>query len=55
MSGSGPTVFGLYPSPAAAEAARQSLAESLAAAGLESWSCGLRSAGASLMAAAPPP
>ncbi|MEB3317478.1 MAG: 4-(cytidine 5'-diphospho)-2-C-methyl-D-erythritol kinase [Cyanobacteriota bacterium] len=53
MSGSGPTVFGLYPSPAAAEAARQSLAESLVAAGLESWSCGLRSAGASLMAAGP--
>jgi 4-diphosphocytidyl-2-C-methyl-D-erythritol kinase len=55
MSGSGPTVFGLFPSPAAAEAARQSLAEALAAAGLESWSCGLRSSGVSLEEAGPPP
>jgi 4-diphosphocytidyl-2-C-methyl-D-erythritol kinase len=55
MSGSGPTVFGLYPTPAAAEAARRSLAEALAAAGLESWSCGLRSSGVSLEEAGPLP
>ena len=48
MSGSGPTVFGLYPTPAAAAAARLALAEALADAGLESWSCGLRSSGVSL-------
>ena len=55
MSGSGPTVFALFPSPAAAAAAHQGLAEALAAAGLESWSCGLRSSGVSLVEASPPP
>jgi 4-diphosphocytidyl-2-C-methyl-D-erythritol kinase len=55
MSGSGPTVFALFPSPAAAAAARQGLAEALEAAGLESWSCGLRSSGVSLVEAGPPP
>jgi 4-diphosphocytidyl-2-C-methyl-D-erythritol kinase len=51
MSGSGPTVFGLYPSPAAAEAAHQALAHDLAAAGLESWFCGFRAEGVSLVEA----
>lgn len=55
MSGSGPTVFGLYASPAAAEAARQALAEPLAEAGLESWCCGLRSSGVSLEPVNPTP
>jgi 4-diphosphocytidyl-2-C-methyl-D-erythritol kinase len=55
MSGSGPTVFGLFPSPAAAAAARESLAPALEEAGLESWSCGLRSSGVSLVEAGPPP
>ncbi|MFN9645888.1 MAG: 4-(cytidine 5'-diphospho)-2-C-methyl-D-erythritol kinase [Cyanobacteriota bacterium] len=55
MSGSGPTVFGLYPTPAAAEAARLSLAEALAAEGLDSWSCGLRGSGVSLAEAGPLP
>ncbi|MFN9548090.1 MAG: 4-(cytidine 5'-diphospho)-2-C-methyl-D-erythritol kinase [Cyanobacteriota bacterium] len=48
MSGSGPTVFALFSSAAAAGEARQLLAEALAASGLESWSCGLRSLGVSL-------
>ncbi|MFN9628689.1 MAG: 4-(cytidine 5'-diphospho)-2-C-methyl-D-erythritol kinase [Cyanobacteriota bacterium] len=51
MSGSGPTVFGLYPSPASAEVARQQLAGHLAAAGLESWCCGFRREGVSLVEA----
>lgn len=55
MSGSGPTVFALYASPAAAEAARQALAEPLAAAGLESWVCGPRSSGVSLEPVSPTP
>ncbi|MEB3260113.1 MAG: 4-(cytidine 5'-diphospho)-2-C-methyl-D-erythritol kinase, partial [Cyanobacteriota bacterium] len=55
MSGSGPTVFGLYPSPAAAAAAREALAPALAEAELESWSCGLRSSGVSLVEAGSPP
>jgi 4-diphosphocytidyl-2-C-methyl-D-erythritol kinase len=55
MSGSGPAVFGLYPSPAAAAAAREALAPALAEAELESWSCGLRSSGVSLVEAGSPP
>ncbi len=55
MSGSGPTVFGLYPSPAAAAAAREALAPALAEAELEGWSCGLRSSGVSLVEAGSPP
>jgi 4-diphosphocytidyl-2-C-methyl-D-erythritol kinase len=55
MSGSGPTVFGLFASPAAAASARESLAPALQEAGLESWSCGLRSSGVSLMEAGSPP
>ncbi|MEB3333682.1 MAG: 4-(cytidine 5'-diphospho)-2-C-methyl-D-erythritol kinase [Cyanobacteriota bacterium] len=51
MSGSGPTVFGLYPSPADAEAARQRLADDLVAAGLDSWCCGFRAKGVSLVEA----
>jgi 4-diphosphocytidyl-2-C-methyl-D-erythritol kinase len=55
MSGSGPTVFALYPSPAVAAAAQRDLAPVLAAAGLESWCCGLRDSGVTLVEAGPPP
>ena len=55
MSGSGPTVFALFPSPAAAGAAREALAEALAEAGLDSWCCGLRASGVSLEEPGPPP
>lgn len=50
MSGSGPTVFGLFPTLQAAGHAREALAEALGAAGLESWCCGLRPAGVTLVA-----
>jgi 4-diphosphocytidyl-2-C-methyl-D-erythritol kinase len=55
MSGSGPTVFALYASPAAAAAAQCELAPVLAAAGLESWCCGMRDSGVTLVEAGPPP
>jgi 4-diphosphocytidyl-2-C-methyl-D-erythritol kinase len=51
MSGSGPSVFALYPSAAVAADAQRALAPELAAAGLESWSCGLRASGVSLVEA----
>lgn len=54
MSGSGPTVFGLYPSLQAAGRAREVLAGAMAAAGIESWCCGLRASGASLVKAGDP-
>ncbi|MFO7629575.1 MAG: 4-(cytidine 5'-diphospho)-2-C-methyl-D-erythritol kinase [Prochlorococcaceae cyanobacterium] len=53
MSGSGPSLFALFPSLAAAEAAERALAGELAAAGLESWCCRLRSQGVSLEAVQP--
>lgn len=55
MSGSGPTVFGLYASLQEAGLAQEALAEALAAAGLESWCCGLRASGATLVEAGSPP
>jgi 4-diphosphocytidyl-2-C-methyl-D-erythritol kinase len=55
MSGSGPTVFALFPSLEAAERAQGALAEPLGAAGLESWCCGLRSSGATLWEPGPQP
>jgi 4-diphosphocytidyl-2-C-methyl-D-erythritol kinase len=48
MSGSGPTVFALFPTSEAAGLAQQALAEASQAAGLESWICGLRTSGATL-------
>jgi 4-diphosphocytidyl-2-C-methyl-D-erythritol kinase len=55
MSGSGPTVFALFPTPDAAGLAQRDLAEALQAAGLESWSCGLRTCGATLEKPGPRP
>lgn len=55
MSGSGPTVFALFPNPQAAGLAQRALAEPLLAAGLESWCCGLRSSGATLWEPGPHP
>lgn len=55
MSGSGPTVFALFPCLEAATLAQGALAEPLRAAGLESWSCGLRSSGATLWEPGLPP
>jgi 4-diphosphocytidyl-2-C-methyl-D-erythritol kinase len=49
MSGSGPTVFALYPDRQAAQAVHSRLAEDCATAGLESWCCGLWPSGVSLM------
>ena len=48
MSGSGPSLFALFPDQAAAEAARQSLAADLEAAGFEAWSCRFTGSGVSL-------
>jgi 4-diphosphocytidyl-2-C-methyl-D-erythritol kinase len=55
MSGSGPTVFALFPTSEAAGLAQQALAEALQAAGLESWICGLRTSGATLWEPGPQP
>ena len=48
MSGSGPSLFALFPDQAAAEAARQVLAADLDAAGFEAWSCRFTGSGVSL-------
>ena len=48
MSGSGPSLFALYPDQAAAEAARQRLAADLMAGGFEAWSCRCTGCGVSL-------
>ena len=48
MSGSGPSLFALFPDQAAAEAARQVLAAELAAAGFQAWSCRFTGSGVSL-------
>jgi 4-diphosphocytidyl-2-C-methyl-D-erythritol kinase len=48
MSGSGPSLFALFADPSMAEAARQRLAEPLAAGGFEAWSCRCTGRGASL-------
>jgi hypothetical protein len=48
MSGSGPSLFALFADPSRAEAARQRLAEPLAAGGFEAWSCRCTGRGASL-------
>ncbi|MEB3271435.1 MAG: 4-(cytidine 5'-diphospho)-2-C-methyl-D-erythritol kinase [Synechococcus sp.] len=48
MSGSGPSLFALYPDQAAAEAARQRLAADLATGGFEAWSCRCTGSGVSL-------
>ena len=51
MSGSGPSLFALFADHAAAETARQALAEPLAAGGFEAWSCRCTGSGVSLGAA----
>ncbi len=48
MSGSGPSLFALFPDLAAAERARAALAAGLAAAGFEAWCCRCTGSGASL-------
>ena len=48
MSGSGPSLFALFPDQAAAEAARQVLVADLDAAGFEAWSCRFTGSGVSL-------
>lgn len=45
MSGSGPSLFALFPDRHAAEAAQQRLLPELEAAGLEAWSCSLQPGG----------
>ncbi len=54
MSGSGPSLFALFPDPAAAAAAQAALAEPLAAAGFASWCCRCSGSGATLVPAAAP-
>ena len=51
MSGSGPSLFALFQDHAAAEAARQVLAEALAGGGFEAWSCTCTASGVSLATA----
>ena len=48
MSGSGPSLFALFPSRAAAVAAHQQLDGALQAGGFEAWVCGCHQAGATL-------
>jgi 4-diphosphocytidyl-2-C-methyl-D-erythritol kinase len=48
MSGSGPSLFALFASLAAAEAAHAGLASQLEQAGLEAWCCGFSNRGVSL-------
>ena len=48
MSGSGPSLFALFPDRALAEQAQQSLAADLAAAGFEAWVCRCTGSGATL-------
>ena len=54
MSGSGPSLFALFPSMEAASAALATLAEPLEAAGFESWCCRCTGSGATLDPAAAP-
>ncbi|MFM8278515.1 MAG: 4-(cytidine 5'-diphospho)-2-C-methyl-D-erythritol kinase [Cyanobium sp.] len=49
MSGSGPSLFALFTTPAAAAAAGEQLATALAAAGFEAWSCRCEASGARLL------
>jgi len=55
MSGSGPSLFALFPHPAAAEAAHRQLEAELTAAGFEAWCCRCTGSGASLLPDAPQP
>jgi len=49
MSGSGPSLFALHPDLATAEAARDALAEPLAALGFDAWCCRCGGSGVSLV------
>lgn len=55
MSGSGPSLYALYPDLAAAEAARSALAEEIGAIGFSSWCCRCGESGVSLVADGSPP
>lgn len=55
MSGSGPTVFALYASCHAASLAQTTMVQPLAEAGFQSWCCGLRASGVSLLEDGPHP
>jgi 4-diphosphocytidyl-2-C-methyl-D-erythritol kinase len=55
MSGSGPSLFALFPHPAAAEAAHRQLEAELTAAGFQAWCCRCTGSGASLLPDAPQP
>jgi 4-diphosphocytidyl-2-C-methyl-D-erythritol kinase len=48
MSGSGPSLFALYPSLSEAEAAQAELADALHGAGFDAWCCGFSRQGVSL-------
>ena len=50
MSGSGPSLFALFATPAAAAAARDTLGGALAAAGFEAWCCRCEASGVRLLA-----
>ncbi len=55
MSGSGPSLYALYPDLAAAEAARSALAGELDALGFASWCCRCGGSGVSLVTEGSPP
>ncbi|MCP9858331.1 MULTISPECIES: 4-(cytidine 5'-diphospho)-2-C-methyl-D-erythritol kinase [unclassified Cyanobium] len=55
MSGSGPSLYALYPDLPAAQAAQAALAEELDALGFASWCCRCGGSGVSLVTDGPPP
>jgi len=55
MSGSGPSLFALFPGPGAAAAAQRQLEADLASAGFQAWCCRCTGSGASLLPDAPQP
>jgi 4-diphosphocytidyl-2-C-methyl-D-erythritol kinase len=54
MSGSGPSLFALFATPAAAAAAQEQLATPLSAAGFEAWCCRCETSGVRLLSDASP-
>ena len=54
MSGSGPSLFALFATPAAAAAAQEQLAAPLSAAGFEAWCCRCEASGVRLLSDASP-
>ena len=49
MSGSGPSLFAVFPDRGGAEAAQNQLADALTAGGFESWVCRCTGSGATLV------